>query len=87
MSTSNKLATAALTGLLSFAVMGAGVAHAADVEKTATAEKAIEKHSCKGKNSCKGQGAGGKNECKGKGACATDVSKDTKEMKDMKKAQ
>ena len=78
MSTSKKLATAALSGLLSFAVMGAGVAHAADgaaMEKSATTDKKMDKHACKGQNSCKGQGADGKNSCKGKGSCATDGSK------------
>ena len=78
MSTSNKLATAALTGLLSLGIMGAGIAHAADgatVEKSATTDKKMEKHACKGQNSCKGQGADGTNSCKGKGSCATDGSK------------
>ena len=78
MSTSNKLATAALTGLLSLGIMGAGVAHAADgdkMEKSASMEKKMDKHACKGQNSCKGQGADGKNSCKGKGSCATDGSK------------
>ncbi len=79
MTTSKKLATAALTGLLAMGVMGAGIAHANEsgdkMEKSAATEKKVEKHACKGKNSCKGQGADGKNECKGKGSCATDGSK------------
>ena len=65
MSTSKKLATAALTGLLAVGIMGAGIAqaHSIDkIEKSSAAEK--EKHACKGQNSCKG-----------KGGCATDGSK------------
>lgn len=78
MSTSTKLATAALTGLLTVSIMGAGVAAQASsdsitkMEKHASVEK--EKHACKGHNSCKGQGADGKNDCKGKGSCKTDGS-------------
>lgn len=78
MSTSNKLATAALTGLLSLGIMGAGVAHAADstkMEKSSSTEQVKEKHACKGLNSCKGNGGDGKNACKGHGSCATDGSK------------
>jgi len=79
MTASNKLATAALAGLLSVGIMAAGVAHAADdstqTEKSASMDKKMEKHACKGQNSCKGQGADGKNACKGKGSCATDGSK------------
>jgi hypothetical protein len=71
MSTSNKLATAALTGLLGLGFVGAGVAHAADGAATASTQQAKEKHACKGQNSCKGQGADGKNACKGQGSCAT----------------
>ncbi|MFO1241642.1 MAG: hypothetical protein U1E36_00320 [Rickettsiales bacterium] len=88
MSTSKKLATAALAGFLSAGIVGAGVAHAADgaMEKSATAGATMEKHACKGQNSCKGNGgckAGdngckGKNSCKGKGGCATDGSKPAK---------
>ena len=81
MSTSNKLATAAFTGLLSLSVMGAGMAHAADgskMEKSSTTDQKMEKHACKGQNSCKGQGGDGKNACKGHGSCATDGSKPAK---------
>lgn len=70
MSTSSKLVTAALTGLLGLGLVGAGVAQAADAP-VASAEKMKEKHACKGMNSCKGQGADGKNACKGHGSCAT----------------
>ena len=76
MSTSKKLATAALTGLLTVGIMGAGIAqaHSIDkIEKSSSMEK--EKHACKGMNSCKGQGADGKNDCKGQGSCKTDGSK------------
>lgn len=74
MSNTKKLATAALTGLLTASVMGAGIAHANSdtAEKSSHHESVKEKHACKGQNSCKGQGADGKNECKGKGSCATD---------------
>jgi hypothetical protein len=78
MKTTNKLAVAALTGLLGLGIMGAGIAHAAEggkMEKVASSEKAMEKHACKGQNACKGQGADGKNSCKGLGSCATDGSK------------
>lgn len=71
MSTSSKLATAALTGLLGLGFVGAGVAHAADAAPTASMDKVKEKHACKGMNSCKGQGGDGKNACKGQGSCAT----------------
>ena len=83
MSTSTKLATAALAGLLSAGFMTANVAGAAThTEKTAS-DHAVEKHACKGQNSCKGNGGckssdngcKGKNSCKGKGGCATDGSK------------
>lgn len=72
-----KLATAALAGLLTMGVVGAGIAHADEtkMEKSSTVEQAKEKHACKGQNSCKGQGADGKNACKGHGSCATDGSK------------
>ena len=86
MTTSKKLATAALTGLFTASLMAAAPAFANDSEKAnckgkdkAHAEKANcktadgkEKHACKGKNSCKGNGADGKNACKGKGSCRTD---------------
>ncbi len=73
MSTSKKLATAALAGLLAVTAVGASVAYAADGDSVTSVQK--EKHACKGQNSCKGMGADGKNECKGKGSCATDGSK------------
>ena len=79
MQNSRKLATAALTGLLSMGVMGAGASHAADfgknIEKSGSVDQKMEKHACKGQNACKGQGADGKNACKGHGSCATDGSK------------
>jgi len=78
MTTTNKLAIAALSGLLGLGILGAGIAHAADgdtQEKSTSIEKKIEKHACKGQNSCKGLGADGKNSCKGHGSCATDGSK------------
>ena len=72
MSTSKKLATAALAGLLSVSIVGASVAaYAADSTEMASSMHK-EKHACKGLNSCKGQGADGKNDCKGKGSCRTD---------------
>lgn len=88
MTTSKKLATAALAGLLTASFAVAAPAFAADGDKSSCtgkdkvkAEKANcktadgkEKHACKGKNSCKGNGADGKNACKGKGSCATDGS-------------
>ena len=75
MITSKKLATAALTGLLTVSVVGVSVAQAGEsMEKSGTMQ-AKEKHACKGQNSCKGNGADGKNDCKGKGSCATDGSK------------
>jgi hypothetical protein len=79
MSTSKKLATAALAGLL--AVSFSGIAQASEngsgiaMVKSASQQAEKEKHACKGQNSCKGQGADGKNDCKGKGSCATDGSK------------
>ena len=88
----NKLAIAALTGLLSISIIGAGAANAAEatpaVEKAASADKAADKNACKaadknackGKNECKGKGADGKNACKGKGSCAT-PSKEATEAK------
>lgn len=86
MTTSKKLATAALAGLLSTSFAIAAPAFAADGDKAGCtgkdkvkAEKANcktadgkEKHACKGKNSCKGNGGDGKNACKGKGSCRTD---------------
>ena len=83
MTTTKKLATAALAGLFTVSLIAASPAFANEEGKDTTkAEKANcktadgkEKHACKGKNSCKGQGADGKNACKGKGACATDGSK------------
>jgi len=83
MSTSKKLATAALTGLLTVGAFGVGVAQAADTAEKSASTQAQEKHACKGHNSCKGKGGckssdngcSGKNSCKGKGGCATDGSK------------
>lgn len=78
MTTSNKLASVAVAGLLSLGVMGASIAHATElgkVEKSASVHQLADKHACKGQNACKGQGGDGKNECKGKGSCATDGSK------------
>ena len=67
MSTSSKLVTAAFTGLMGLGLVGAGMAHAADVTPAASMDKVKEKHACKGQNSCKGMGADGKNACKGQG--------------------
>lgn len=89
MTKTQKLATAALTGLFAASMLAASPSFAADEGKAsctgkdhAKMEKANcktadgkEKHACKGLNSCKGNGADGKNACKGKGACATDGSK------------
>ena len=69
---SNKLAVAALAGLLSMGVISVDVAHAGEHDKTSAEKPAKEKHGCKGHNSCKGQGADGKNACKGQGSCKTD---------------
>ena len=88
MTTTKKLATAALAGLFTASLISAAPAFAGEEGKASCtgkdkvkAEKANcktadgkEKHSCKGKNSCKGNGGDGKNECKGKGSCATDGS-------------
>lgn len=84
--TSQKLAIAALAGLLTAGFAAAPMAAYAGEhgEKGAAMEKVTqEKHACKGMNSCKGNGGcktgdngcKGKNSCKGKGGCATDGSK------------
>lgn len=83
---SNKLAVAALAGLLSASVITTGIAHAdkgaamqkAAVEKTDATLK--EKHACKGLNACKGMGADGKNACKGHGSCRTDGKTSDKDL-------
>ena len=82
----NKLATAALAGLLATSILAASNSFAAHDSKSSCTgkdskvEKANcktadgkEKHACKGKNACKGQGSSGKNACKGKGSCHTDT--------------
>jgi hypothetical protein len=69
----NKLATAALLGLMGTCLVTATVVHAG--EKSASEEKKADKHACKGQNACKGQGADGKNACKGQGSCRTDGKK------------
>lgn len=86
MTTTKRLATAALAGLLTATVAVAAPAFAGEEGKASckgkpASEKANcktadgkEKHACKGKNSCQGQGSDGKNACKGKGSCATDGS-------------
>jgi len=88
MTTTKKLATAALAGLFTASLVAAAPAFAGEEGKSSctgkdkpAAEKANcktadgkEKHACKGKNSCKGNGADGKNACKGHGSCATDGS-------------
>lgn len=86
MTISNKLATAALAGLLSTGMISAAFAadpapHAkADQAKAAEATDAkTDAHACKGQNACKGKGGcksgdagcAGKNTCKGKGGCKT----------------
>jgi hypothetical protein len=89
MTKTQKLATAALTGLFTVGLMAATPAFAGDDSKSgcnnktgSKTEKANcktadgkDKHACKGHNACKGMGADGKNACKGKGSCATDGSK------------
>lgn len=89
MTKTQKLATAALTGLFTLGIAAASPAFAGEEGKAgcngkdnSKMEKANcktadgkEKHACKGKNSCKGNGSDGKNACKGKGSCATDGSK------------
>jgi hypothetical protein len=66
-----KLAMAALGGLLA----GAGVAAAADEQpKKKDPKKPFflqEPHICRGLNTCKAQGKGGKNACAGQGSCHT----------------
>lgn len=71
---SNKLALAALAGLLSVGALTAGVAHAGDQAEGGTAMK-MEKTACKGKASCKSNqmekekhACKGLNSCKGQGA-------------------
>ncbi len=70
----NKLALAALAGLLSVGVMTAGIAQA-ETNGTAGAATQAEKSTCKGHSSCKTQQAAkekhackGMNSCKGQGA-------------------
>ncbi len=88
MTTHNKLAIAALSGLFAAGMMVSGSAfadhHTADkaTSTTTTTEKHAckteagkEKHACKGQNSCKGNSPDGKSECKGHSDCATDGSK------------
>ena len=71
---SNKLALAALTGLLSIGILTTGVAHAQSQPNDGPAMK-MEKSTCKGKTSCKSHEAAkekhackGLNSCKGQGA-------------------
>lgn len=59
----DKLALAALGGLLAGGVAGCGGGGGAAA--------AAEIHACRGLNECKGQGQGGGNACAGQGACAT----------------
>lgn len=74
----NKLALAALAGILSATVITAGQAHAEEApaapDASTSAEPGKEKHACKGLNSCAGNSPDGKNACKGQSACATDGS-------------
>lgn len=80
---SNKLAVAALAGLLTLGFSAATTHAHASTEKAAASDTHMEKHACKGQNSCKGNGGckternacKGQNECKGLGGCATDGSK------------
>ena len=60
MTTKTKLATAALTGLLTAGLLVATPALASEHEKGA----------CSGKNGCKGKSGAEKSECKGKSACS-----------------
>lgn len=62
----DKLALAALGGLLAGATGGCGPAN-----DPAGPAAAAELHICRGMNKCKGQGKGGENACAGQGACAT----------------
>lgn len=71
----NKLALAALTGLLSAGLLTAQVAHAEQHGDNTGAMQKMEKSACKGKTSCKTKGehkekhaCKGLNSCKGKGA-------------------
>lgn len=71
---SNKLALAALTGLLSVGVLTAGAANAESNGNAGPAMK-MEKNACKGKSACKSQqtekekhACKGLNSCKGQGA-------------------
>lgn len=67
--TSNKLAVAALTGLLSVGMLTAGAAHAGTQSNSAPAMK-MEKNACKGKSSCKShETAKEKHACKGMNSC------------------
>lgn len=74
MSITNKLATAALAGLLTASLCGGAAFAAEGTDASATTEKAVEKHSCKGakekaeKASCKGVKKE-KHSCKGKSSC------------------
>lgn len=72
-----KLAAAAMGGVLAGATVGCG-----DKGEKPEAKKPVEeapkevaavaeKHVCRGLNSCKGQGKDGKNACAGQGTCAT----------------
>ena len=83
MSTSKKLAVAALAGLLSTSFVAAASAESHDA-KTSKTETTAEKHACKGDNSCKGDGKsdakahGEKAACKGKDSCAAGAKKEIK---------
>jgi hypothetical protein len=59
MTTKTKLATAALTGLLTAGLLAATPAFAGEHDKG----------SCSGKNGCKGKAGAEKSECKGKNSC------------------
>ena len=75
MNNSNKLAVAALAGLMTTTFMFPAFAAEHNGAAIVKAAASKEKHACKGQNSCKGNGADGKNACKGQGSCATDGSK------------
>lgn len=81
MSHTNKLAIAALAGLMTVGFAAAPAFATANpypqgykvagAEKSGSTEAQIEKHACKGQNSCKGNGGckTAENACKGQNVC------------------
>jgi|GEM_PF-1904955 len=72
MTTTNKLVSAALIGLMSAGLLAAQPAFAGEHEKGA----------CNGKSGCKGKDAAEKSECKGKSGCSGKDEKSGCEGKD-----